>query len=1141
MGREGALRNWRGSLSVGGWTAALLLLLSPIAAAARTSVDAQSVTEDAISKLRFAEEGFPSAGPVLDPIVNRLERSLTGTDGQPLVVDTCHLRPAPEGLTAWIESRQAILQIDLALERASGPDSSLPPALQRVLTDVRGDVIEVYRFLAEAALQEGKGFGDGGSSAAQLDRAEKALSDGDAALAAGDHAGAMQSYRQAWEHALLGTPGGAEGERRPEINIDQPLDGAVLPDPAADVAGMVQIVAPGTVGINDVDVAVNGQPAEVVHRSFMVRGVPLREGLNALVATAESTAFGTRGTSCIAVVVDPTARPGIEAVSGRDQIGEIGTLLPEPLGVLVRDPDGNPLAGAQVVFRIVRGDGSLAGGLRAAAVEADAQGMASITFTLGNRAGVSVNRVRATAVGVEGEAIFTPTATTGVADSINPASGDNQSGAAGEPLAQPLTVFVTDAGQNPVEGTPVTFEVTTGSGSFGGSAQTTVMTDSDGLAGAVLTLGPEEGLDSQRVRATFPGLTKEAALFKASAFVAGDPADTRISGVVQDNQGDPVPGVTLSILGTALETTANADGQFTLSGVPVGDVKLHADASTTPRPGVWANLTYDLHTVAGIDNHMVKPIYILPIDVADGKLVGGDEDVTIEVPEIPGFSLTVLAGSATFPDGSKTGVVSVTSVHPDKVPRAPGFGMQPRFIVTIQPAGTIFDPPAPVAYPNVDGLAPGTVAEMFSFDHDLGQFVSIGTGTVSEDGTVVRSDPGFGVIKAGWHCAAPQSGSGAGASLHVGITTSGPIIPCVDDMGMPIPTAIEASGGPPRDAEYSWESTNSSVVTLDPSGGGLCADQSTCNTMASAGSMGGTAMAKVTITCTTTGATDDDQVKVLNPGVEVTGVDVCQNQVMTRLTPNDPDLTCPLILSMIAADGSRHEFFRQDRMGGDYTDPINFDMLPAQVEFTDIEAEWRCGSCTVGPRDKAAAHFLSLGRIRHTAYNCPSSGDATCAGGGNTDVCFTDGNCAYNGPAQVPQTWLTQVTGQAQGTGCGQVPGHGTVQIEEFCLLPPQITNFPPPLACMGLPAFRAGAAIQGRCGGAVNANTVAVDDVYLNGLLPCGTDICIFNNGAGAGVMKTVADRCPGCGAGRIDNFSNAGACGIGDFAPNAVTLKIY
>jgi hypothetical protein len=39
---------------------------------------------------------------------------------------------------------------------------------------------------------------------------------------------------------------------------------------------------------------------------------------------------------------------------------------------------------------------------------------------------------------------------------------------------------------------------------------------------------------------------------------------------------------------------------------------------------------------------------------------------------------------------------------------------------------------------------------MFSFDHDLNRFVGIGTGTVTEDGLAVVSDPGFGIEHAGW-------------------------------------------------------------------------------------------------------------------------------------------------------------------------------------------------------------------------------------------------------------------------------------------------------------------------------------------------------------------------------------------------------
>ncbi len=115
----------------------------------------------------------------------------------------------------------------------------------------------------------------------------------------------------------------------------------------------------------------------------------------------------------------------------------------------------------------------------------------------------------------------------------------------------------------------------------------------------------------------------------------------------------------------------------------------------------------------------------------------------------------------TFPGGGKSGVVSVTVVHDDKVPMVPSFGQQPRLIVTIQPAGARFEPPARLTLPNVEGFAPGQVAEMYSFDHDLGHFISIGPATVSEDGSVVSSNNGVGIVKAGWHCCGFPAHTGA--------------------------------------------------------------------------------------------------------------------------------------------------------------------------------------------------------------------------------------------------------------------------------------------------------------------------------------------------------------------------------------------
>jgi hypothetical protein len=52
---------------------------------------------------------------------------------------------------------------------------------------------------------------------------------------------------------------------------------------------------------------------------------------------------------------------------------------------------------------------------------------------------------------------------------------------------------------------------------------------------------------------------------------------------------------------------------------------------------------------------------------------------------------------------------------------------------------------------------------MYSFDHDIGSFVAIGTGTVSDDGRVIASNPGVGVLKAGWHCGGDPAAIGTAA------------------------------------------------------------------------------------------------------------------------------------------------------------------------------------------------------------------------------------------------------------------------------------------------------------------------------------------------------------------------------------------
>ena len=216
----------------------------------------------------------------------------------------------------------------------------------------------------------------------------------------------------------------------------------------------------------------------------------------------------------------------------------------------------------------------------------------------------------------------------------------------------------------------------------------------------------------------------------------------------------------MRIRDTSILTQTDDEGYFRIQPAPVGTFYLIVDGSTVTRSGSWPDLELEVTTIPGREKTLPMPVYLLPIDLPNGIFVSETHGGTVTLPGIPGFALEIQPGSVTFPNGSKSGVVSATMVHSDRVPMTPNFGQQPRLIVTIQPAGARFDPPARLTLPNVEGLAPGEVTDLYSFDHDLGHFVSIGPGTVSEDGSLIVSNPGVGIVKAGWHCGGNPASSG---------------------------------------------------------------------------------------------------------------------------------------------------------------------------------------------------------------------------------------------------------------------------------------------------------------------------------------------------------------------------------------------
>jgi hypothetical protein len=566
----------------------------------------------------------------------------------------------------------------------------------------------------------------------------------------------------------------------PTVSIDSHEFGEVVFIPDVTITGAVSDMIRGTVGEDDSNVTVNGIAATVTNRSYSASNVPLAEGSNTITATATDAVGNTRSTS-IALVYEIPVGPELKLVSGDGQSTPITNTVANALVVQLLDGTDTPMAEEAVIFRVIQGSGNVAAGTanegRAVVVETDVDGFAQTAFEVGQRVGASNHKVRAAVVGVENDVIFSASAEGLPGDKISIASGNNQRGAVGQMVPQPLVAVVTDAGNNVAEGAAVLFEATEGGGLFkNDQSAVQLVTDADGRVAAEFRLGDVEGIDAQRVRATLVG-TSAAAGFSLSGLVPADAGDTAISGIVLDNQDNPVEGVTVRVDGTSRSAVADGAGLFTITESPVGPVHLIADGSTAVDGREYPSLAYDIVTVSGVNNTLPAPIYMLPLNT-DDSVYAGPEDVVLTLPQYPGFALSIVKDSVTFPDGSREGFVGVTPVNASKVPMPPPNGMQPNFIITVQPAGTKFDPPARLVIPNTEGFLAGAQTEMFSFDHDLGEFVSIGPGTVSDDGTVVASDPGFGVVKAGWHCGSqpnPQgccSGGGDGGGGCAACKTS---------------------------------------------------------------------------------------------------------------------------------------------------------------------------------------------------------------------------------------------------------------------------------------------------------------------------------------------------------------------------------
>lgn len=566
--------------------------------------------------------------------------------------------------------------------------------------------------------------------------------------------------------------------RPPELTIDEPTSNAQVHTESMDVVGRVADALSGFINLS---VTVGGVAAQVnigigTNGSYLRGAVPLVLGDNTLSVTATDGA-GNSVTKQVTVTRLALTGTRLTLVSGNNQSAPIYNPLAQPLSVRVTDANGVPVQDRLVTFKVTKSDGLLATtpgltdpGERQLQVLTNANGDAVVFWRMGGDAGKGNNRLMVTAENVANTLFACASALPGPAKQINIGTGNSQRVETGGTTTEPLRAWVND-GCNGIAGKAVTFTVVQGQAYLNGDPtrkSTTVQTGPTGHAQVHATVGATGG--NIVVEATFVGNPGAPAAFSILGMERDPTLSTTFEGVVLDNANRPLGGARCALVidgqSPRIALTDN-EGRFSYSGIPAGHGRFVASGVTATtlagQPiavGSFPSLSYDVVVIPNVVNGLGTPVLLPPLNPNNAKVYDGTKDVTLTVEGIEGLKMVIKAGSMRRQDGSipspsSPEVVSLNQVHFDEIPMPMPDGAAPPFSWTLQPGGATFDPPVQVTYPNMNGLPPGAVVNFLTYNHDTSRFEIVATGTVSEDGSIIASDPGSGITTAGWGAPCP--------------------------------------------------------------------------------------------------------------------------------------------------------------------------------------------------------------------------------------------------------------------------------------------------------------------------------------------------------------------------------------------------
>lgn len=314
----------------------------------------------------------------------------------------------------------------------------------------------------------------------------------------------------------------------------------------------------------------------------------------------------------------------------------------------------------------------------------------------------------------------------------------NQTVALGAALS--LTLTASDADSNPLSFFATPSPLPDGASLDAASGVFTFRPIEAQIGDVALTFGVSDGLDSDTESIV---ITVTGAAPGGVTAIAGRLLDANSAAAGQDV---PVVGATVTIGGQTALT--DAQGLFTIAGIPNGEQVLEIDGATAaaaPDGSPYGGLKTTQKLIFGVTNDAEGDFFLPRIDLTTAQTYdpAAPGDLTVDNPTL-GATLVIDAGSVTQGGADYSGTITLSDGVADLALLPPLIA--PCTAVSIQPFDLAFDPAAAITLPNSDNLPVSALTDIWSVDPATGIGTIVGAGTVTSASTITGTIPTGGLV-----------------------------------------------------------------------------------------------------------------------------------------------------------------------------------------------------------------------------------------------------------------------------------------------------------------------------------------------------------------------------------------------------------